>query len=107
MITNNNKLHVIANWLVANTNFFFGETSTTSHYNVSRKNSHKITMNHKISSELNVPWNKIMIIEYGIEVFPWGSGHVQFVKNDGTFNKEGLRLKHQGSSPQTYVMFTT
>ncbi len=31
-----------------------------------------------------------MIIEYGIEVLPWGSGCVQFVKNDGTFNKEGL-----------------
>jgi hypothetical protein len=38
-----------------------------------------------------------MINEYGIEVLPRGSGCVQFVKNDETFNKEGLQLKHQGS----------
>jgi hypothetical protein len=48
-----------------------------------------------------------MIIEYGKEVFLWGSGRVQFVKNDGTFNKEDLHLKHQGSSPQPCIMFTT
>jgi hypothetical protein len=37
-----------------------------------------------------------MIIEYGREVLVWGSEHVQFVKNDGTSNKENLQLKHQG-----------
>jgi hypothetical protein len=37
-----------------------------------------------------------MIIEYGREVHLWGSGHFQIVKNDETFNKEDLQLKHQG-----------
>jgi hypothetical protein len=40
--------------------------------------------------------NKIMIIKYGREVLLWGSGRVQFVKNDRTFNKEDLQLKRQG-----------
>ncbi len=47
-----------------------------------------------------------MIIEYGKETLLWGSGCVQFVKNDGTFNKEDLQLKDQGSSPQPCIIFT-
>jgi hypothetical protein len=34
-----------------------------------------------------------MITEYGREVLPWGSGRVQFVKNDETFNQGRFTIK--------------